>query len=351
MGGEVKLARLYSRIQTTVFGTGYTQDTVVLPINLKGDSSGRKFAAYIQVSQTIGDLDLELGIRGDYFSMIKDKGVIAPRFSASYALTPVTKLRVSAGRFEQSPSYIWLMANPYNRGLTYIGMDQYTVGVERYLESDLSVSIQAYRKTYDHYPVSLTRPYLVMANTGLELQQVFEAYASFGLDFLQSSGTGESRGIELFLQKRLSEVPLFGKLSVTYSESEFTSMDGTSHPSSNDQRWKVAVSCGYIFDEQWEATSTFRLYTGRPYTPFTSSQWLRTSVYYNSARVGLNHSLDLRVVRRWMMGSIAVSTFLDIQNVYDRKPLDVPQWNQTKAQVEYPPSLGIVPSIGVSVEF
>jgi hypothetical protein len=111
------------------------------------------------------------------------------------------------------------------------------------------------------------------------------------------------------------------------------------------------ISFGYIIDEHWEATSTFRFYTGIPYTPYTLGTFNRLSSDYNSQRVGINHGLDLRVSRRWQYERSSLNLYLDIENVYNRKTLEPPDWNQTDNRAEQPPSLGIVPSLGVSVEF
>ncbi len=346
-----KFERLYSRIKTNIRATGFTKDTLLLPIDITSDSSGLKLSAFAQISQTFGDLSVTLGIRSDYLSVIRKKMVTAPRLSLMYELTPVTSLNVSAGRYYQAPSYIWVMVNPYNRSLTYMGVNQYVLEIDHHVRSDLKVTIDAYLKRYDHYPVSITRRYLVMANTAADIQQVTEAYSSFGLDFMQSSGTGTSRGIDLFIQKQFSEVPIYGKLSVSYGTTEFLALDGVGRPSSNDQRWKITGSGGYMYDENWEFTGTFRMYTGRPYTPYSTNTFLRSSALYNTSRVGLNHSLDLRATRKWRVGSYSIDTYLDVQNVYNKKLLEPPIWDSTKGGVIEQPELGIVPSIGVSVEF
>lgn len=350
-GIEGRIARLDDKLATTAFGTGYTNDSNVLPINISNDTSCVKSAAYAQVSQAVGNLTITVGVRGDYLNLITKKLVVAPRFSASFPLTPVTKLNASIGRYYQAPSYIWLMANPFNHDLKYLKMNQYVVGIEHFVRSDLKVSVEAYLKDYSDYPVSITRPYLVMVNTGTELRGVGEAYSSFGLDFLESSGTGFAQGVELFLEKRPSEIPLYGRLSVSYSEARFTALDGISRPSNSDQRWKVNIGCGYIIDERWEVTSTFRFYTGRPYTPFGLNKWERSESLYNSARLSVNHSMDVRVARRWIFATTIMNTYLDIQNVYNRKSVEPPSWNQKKNQQEQSPAIGIVPSLGVSFEF
>ena len=350
-GVEGRIPRIDDRLATTVITTGFTSDPLAIPVNIKGDTTSLKAAAYAQISQSIGRLLLTAGVREDYFKMIKNKTAFTPRISASYSLTPATKFTTSIGQYSQAPAYVWLMTNPYNRGLDYLKVDQYVIGVEHYLQNDIKISLEGYVKNYSHYPVSLTRPYIVMVNTGTEVIEAAEAYTALGLDFLQSSGTGFANGIDLFMEKRLSETPFYGRLSLSYSETMFQALDGISRPSNNDERWKLNIGGGYLFDERWEVTGTFRFYTGRPYTPYTTQNWVRLVPNYNTARVGVNHGLDLRVARRWFFAATNLSCYLDIQNVYNRKQLVPPSWNPTKNLWEQPPEIGVVPSVGVSVEF
>ena len=50
-----------------------------------------------------------------------------------------------------------------------------------------------------------------------------------------------------------------------------------------------------------------------------------------------------------MLGILNI--YIDIQNVYNKKPSVPPYWNQQKNQVAEQDVLGIVPSIGISIEF
>jgi hypothetical protein len=293
------------------------------------------------------------GVRGDYLDIIKQSFAAGPRFSLSFALSTVTKLTGSVGRYDQAPSYIWVVGNPFNlnRDLTFLKMNQYVVGIEHYLQSDLKISLEGYIKDYLDYPASVTRQYFVMVNSGTEVRSVIDAYSAFGLDWLESGGTGFSHGVDLYIEKRLSETPFYGRLTLSYSETMFTALDGVSRPSSNDQRWKLNIGGGYIIDERWEATGTFRFYTGVPYTPYTTGTYDRLSSDYNSVRVGVNHSMDVRVERRWVSERSILSLYLDVENIYNRKELQPPEWDQANSRPVQPAALGIVPSLGISIEF
>ena len=352
-GAEGRIARLNTAMDLTAFETGFTKDPEVLALKFSRDTSAHKAGAYAQLSQMIGDLTLTGGVRGDYLDIITRSFAAGPRFSLSYSLSANTKLTGSVGRYLQAPSYIWIVGNPLNlnKDLTSLKMNQYVVGIEHYLQSDLKINVEGYIKDYFDYPASVTRQYLVMVNTGTELRAVADAYSAFGLDWLESGGTGFSHGVDLYIEKRLSETPFYGRLTLSYSETMFTALDGVSRPSSNDQRWKLNIGGGYIIDERWEATSTFRFYTGIPYTPYTTGTFDRVSTNYNSARVGINHSMDVRVERRWVYEKSILSVYLDVENIYGHKELQPPEWDQATNRQVQPAALGTVPSLGISIEF
>ena len=352
-GIDGRIARLGTAMDLQAFTTGYTQDPKIVSINFSRDTSAQKASAYVQLSQNIGPFTVMGGFREEYLSIITNSFAAGPRLALSFTLSSVTKLNASVGRYLQAPSYIWVVGNPLNlnKDLNYLKTNQYVVGIEHYVQSDLKVSLEAYEKDYIDYPASVTRQYLVMVNTGAELREVAEAYSAFGLDWLQSGGTGYSRGVDLFAEKRLSETPFYARLTLSYSETMFRALDGVSRPTSNDQRWKLNIGWGYIIDERWEATSTFRFYTGRPYTPYTAGTFDRLRSDYNSARVGVNHSMDVRIARRWVLEASLFSVYLDIQNIYNRKAVEPPSWDQASSRPVQPAALGIVPSLGFSVEF
>ncbi len=329
------------------FPTSFGQQ---LLLDARYDTTAIKAGAYTQVVQSIYPFRITLGVRGDYFNLIEDGFVVSPRISATWSFSPLTSLTLSAGRFHQAPSYIWLVSNASNRLLKHISVNQFIAGIEHLLRSDTRVSLETYIKRYFHYPVSELRPYLIMSNTGAGYGGSREAFASFGIDPLVSRGSGEAYGVELFLQKKLSEIPCYGIVSVSYNISHFRALDGILRPNSFDQRWIINLGGGYIFNEKWEFATKFRLATGRPYTQYNPDGTQLISAY-NSARIPINHSLDIRIDRRWTFAKWMLVTYIDIQNIYNRKAEDVPSYNERTGQIEKNQSIGILPSIGVSAEF
>ncbi|MDX1699519.1 MAG: TonB-dependent receptor, partial [Melioribacteraceae bacterium] len=294
-------------------------------------------------------LRLNLGIRADYFDAIENKLTVSPRLSLSYFLTERTNLNFSTGIFRQTPSYIWLTL-PENRKLESIQVNQFILGISHELREDTRLKVEGFYKDYSKYPASQLRPYLVLANTGVGFGGAEENYSSFGLEPLTSDGSGYSRGVELSVQKKSSRIKHYGLASITYSESNFTALDGIERTGQYDQRWIINVSAGYIFNRNWEASLKFRYATGSPYTTFNNDGTQNVSNYLTRT-LGDIHSLDLRVDRRWDFEGWALITYLDVQNVYNNKNITQVRWDIKEQKVEENEEIGILPSIGISLEF
>lgn len=291
-----------------------------------------------------------VGVRFDYFDALNTKYYLSPRFSLSYPLTSVTNLNFSTGIFHQTPSYIWLIADNSNRDLKSIKVNQYIFGFDHQLNYDALLKVEGFIKDYSNYPTSKIRPYLVLANTGAGFSGSDDNYSSFGLEPLVSSGFGISRGIELSVQKKLSDTPYYGIFSFTYAKTDFTSLDGIKRDGAYDQNWIINLSGGYKISKHWEVSAKFRFASGRPYTPFQTNG-TQLVADYNSRRLKSAHSLDLRVDRRWNFQGWSLITYLDIQNIYNQKNLSGIRWDRQKNQVDESSSIGILPSIGISAEF
>ena len=348
-GGIAKFIEFDADILFPTFVTSFGDSLPIASLNKKDNFF--KSGSYLNFNfHLFKRVITNVGVRFDYFDAINTKAYFSPRFSVSYMLTPITSLNFSTGVYYQTPSYIWLIADESNKYLSDVRVNQYILGVDHNLSDDALLKVEAFYKDYSNYPTSLVRPYLVLANTGAGFAGSDDNFSSFGLEPLVSKGFGKSRGVELSIQKKLSETPYYGILSLTYSKTNFTSLDGIERPGSYDQNWIFNLSGGYKIDKSWEVSTRFRFASGRPYTPYLSNGTQEVSEY-NSRRLKSIHSLDLRVDKRWFFSSWSLITYIDIQNIYNRKNLSGIRWDSKDGKVDETSSIGILPSIGVSAEF
>lgn len=323
-----------------------------LPVNsLNTNQIYSKASAYINLNKIFYErLKTNLGLRIDYFSPLEKKIYPAPRISASYNLTDLTSINISSGIYYQAPSYIWLAVEDNKNNLTDIRAEHLILGVDHLIREDILIKIEAFAKWYSDYPVSLIRPYLILANTGAGYSGTDDNFSAFGLEPLINKGKGTSRGIELSIQKKLSEMKVYGIFSFTYSETRFTPLDGINRRGLYDQNLIINLSSGYKFDENWESSLKFRFSSGSPYTPFEQDGKQLVSKYLTESFLPL-HSLDIRVDRRWYFSNLTLITYVDIQNIYNNRRSNYIRWNSRTQRAEMGESIGILPSIGISVEF
>lgn len=348
VGGNAKTVGFDADILLTTGGTD---------LDLALNERFYKGALYVQASRPIiGEVVATLGGRLDYCSGIETQYAPSARGALSVPVGEIFNLNLSGGRYYQSPSYIWLAANEENRRLKSIRTDVGVVGFDRLLSEDVKISLEGYVKLYNDYPASLSRPYLVLANTGAGFGGAEEGFASFGLEPLGSLGKGRAYGAELFLQKKLSETPWYGVASLSLNKGTFTGIDGVERPGNFDQRIIFNISGGWRVTDEWEVGTKFRFATGRPYTPVGSTGdptfGYQIVEGYNSLRLPASHALDLRVDKRWSFSSWNLITYVDVQNIYNRRNPNAPRYNARLGGPDDSESaIGILPSIGISAEW
>ena len=349
-GMQAKRVKFNTTLYLPPFVTTYG-DTISASVD-DAEDIGTKGGAFLQVAQTLPlNALLTVGGRMDYFTLINTKFYFSPRASLSLPVGPLTSVQVSVGQYRQFPSYIWLVSNGANRDLLAPRVNQYVLGVEHMLRSDLKLRLEGFRKEYREYPASVDRTYLTMSNTGAGFGGSEDGFSSYGLDRLVNGGSGNSCGVEFFAQKKLSEVPLYGLVSVTLSETRFTALDGIKRPGNFDQALLFNLSLGYKFDERWESNIKYRYAGGRPYTPYESDGTQNPDAL-NSGRLQGTGILDVRVDRRWNFANWNLIVYIDIQNILNNKYTGQYRWDARTQQVEdMNNGIGILPSIGISAEF
>jgi hypothetical protein len=349
IGGTAKFIKTNYDILFPEFNTSFG-DTLPASRFTKGNNY-LKLGTYFNYNRILFErLNFNLGLRADFFSAINNSFSLSPRGSLSYKINEITNLNFSIGIYQQSPSYIWLQAYEENKNLKMVKVNQYILGFDHKLSYDALLKVEVFYKRYSDYPASTIRPYLVLSNTGAGFEGSESNFSSFGLEPLADAGLGKARGVEISIQKKLSEDPYYGLFSLTCSKADYIPLDGIERPGNYDQTWLLNFSGGYKFNEYWEASTRFRFASGTPYTPFNING-MQNIEDYNSRRLKSIHSLDFRIDKRWYFSDWTLITYLDVQNVYNRKNSTSVRWDIREQRIDETSSIGILPSIGISAEF
>jgi hypothetical protein len=130
---------------------------------------------------------------------------------------------------------------------------------------------------------------------------------------------------------------------------------GRTRPGSFDTRAIANAVLGWRPNAKWELSGKFRIASGLPTTPFittgpTAGQQDFTQ-WNEGERLPVFHGLDVRVDRRWSLRTVQLIGYIDIQNIYGRANVSGVRWDPRLGQVERNESIGLLPSIGFSIEF
>ncbi len=362
-------AKLIRNDNTTSFAdTIYDRSGNRVPLALLGvnplirtNTNAQKYATFVEADWLAHPrLNLNFGLRADYYQFLHDGLYLAPRASVKYKLAEKHSLRASGGVYYQAPSYVWV-ANPFNEGLKALQNRMAVVGYDCLIREDLRLSVEGYYKKYSDLPGGIVpgkTDYIVLTNTGTGFGGREDDFQSFGYYDLTSTGTGQAYGTEFMVQKKFSDIPLYGIFSLTYSKSEVTANNGTTYPGQYDQRVIFNLSGGYIFNSKWEVAAKFRYYTGVPYTPIyrpaenpsNPGSIVNLPDEYLSARLKPGHHLDIRVDRYFNFSNWTLIVYLDIQNIYNYKIPQRPSYDFWENRIITSSDIGILPSVGVSFE-
>lgn len=353
-GASVKFA---SRLDYDIVLPGFARlDDMGRPHALTVDTSftASRGAAYGQLSwKPMPRVRLTAGVRADYYHFLNDALRVAPRIGARIGVDAHTTVTFAVGRYWQSPQLIWLIGDPSNRdALQPFRADHLVAGIEREIRSDLKVQAEAYVQRYGEMPARLWRPQAVLAPAGFD---DITTDIPFGLEPLRSMGTGRSYGVELLARKVLSDIPVYGLASVSLNRTEFTSCDGIARPSAFETRWIGTLLSGWRPNSAWEFSGKLRAAAGLPYTPFITSGpragQLDFTRYNAGGRLPTFVSLDLRADRRWSFAHRQLIAYIDLQNVNGARGVGRYTWDQREQRVKKNESIGLLPSIGVNLQF
>ena len=141
-----------------------------------------------------------------------------------------------------------------------------------------------------------------------------------GQSSLQNSGSGDAKGGEFFVRKKIGG-RFVGWTSYTYEVSrERVTPGGPLVPSEYDQNNILTVLGAYQFSRRWEFSAKWNSHTGNPYTPVESvtnnGMGGLTANYgpYNSARLPSYQRLDLRLTKTVAYKDWTISYYFDIIN-------------------------------------
>ncbi|MDB4152374.1 TonB-dependent receptor [Flavobacteriaceae bacterium] len=283
-----------------------------------------KYGFFGKLSRSFVDnrLSLALGLRSDADSFTNGSTLIdnlSPRLSASYMLNESSswKLNASVGRYFKIPTYTMLgfqnnSGQFINKSNRYTQSDHYVFGVEYNLSPSARFTVEAFRKEYSQYPVSVV--------DGVSLANKGAGFEVLGNEAVIDTGSGLSKGIEVLFQQKLSN-NFYGILAYTLFSSEFSGIDRVRLPSVWDSGNLLTFTGGYKLPKNWEVSLRYRYAGATPFAPTDTAATLTTypQVIIDYSRLGENNLStfkqgDFRLDKKWNFEKLSFNFYFEIQN-------------------------------------
>lgn len=274
---------------------------------------------------------------------------LQPRLSLRQELGARWALNAAAGRYAQGLPVYWRVQGEAGAKPLSMRSDHLQAGVEWRPWPEVLVSLDAFLRRYSHLPVSALNPTLPLADAG-------SYYGYSYLGELESTGKGLSRGVELLVQKKLSQHS-YGSFSYSWSISRYKTPAGSWVLGPFDRRHMATVIVGWIPSHRWELSMKWRIYGGLPTTPIDEAASLAAGdtryqlEAYQDDRQGLYHRLDLRLDHRIQGRRFNLVQFWDIENAYDRRNEAFTYWHHQDAEIKTWYGWRIMPVYGLTLEF
>lgn len=296
-----------------------------------------KLGGYLQWEKRFSFLMASAGLRYDYFS-VNRRGTVAPTCGLTLPLPIMAKLRFGAGRYYQTPDYFMISFDEKNERLLSKYTDQAVLGIDIMLAEDFKSRIEAYYKAYHNVPVNLAM------TTSEELD-----WSTEGIN----SGSGWARGIEVLLQKKVSN-QWWGTLSYSWSlarAQDPRTEEQREYPWDFDYQHIFTTVAGYKFDflgkpwyisnRHWlrhlawtplapfapsdgsEISLRFRYMGGQPYTGKVFREeyqrWvIPAGAELNNTRLPHYQRIDLHIHQHWLGRKMNIISYFEINNILNR---------------------------------
>jgi outer membrane receptor protein involved in Fe transport len=270
------------------------------------------------------DIRATVGLRFDAFTRSNDYA-FEPRGEVAIKLAPKTTFRLSAGAYRRPPE------NQEELEHTDLHAERSTqtiAGVEWEPREGYRLQASTYYTDRSHL--------IIRGDDGV----------------LRNSGRGTTYGSELLGTLRDGPWFVWTSLSLSHSTRRDT-------PTSMDRLFEfdqpISLNASASWQHgKWQLGGRFQLYSGLPLTPITGSVFDSDSNRYvplfgpvYSERGDIHHQLDLRVDRYFHWGPVAMTWFVDVQNVYLEQSTVAYFYSYDYSQKSAFKGLPIIPSIGL----
>jgi hypothetical protein len=225
-----------------------------------------------------------------------------PRLGMEWEWSKDTLLTAGWGRHNQMPTGEQVVRQFGNPNLGHIRAEHSVLGIAQKVDADWNWKAEAYHKKLSNLVVS--DPMLNYIN----------------------AASGKAYGVELLVKKEETD-KLSGWFVLNLARSQRRNdVTGEEFRFQYDQPVNTTLVGTYKLSEAWSFGMKWNYHSGTPYTPITGTSGAYPDgrpipVYagVNSGTLPVYHRLDLRADRNYVFDRWKLSTYFEVNNVYQRK--------------------------------
>lgn len=306
-------------------------------VNSSYNQTSTNYALYADQEFNISNWTMRIGARYDRDGL-SEENLISPRWGASWPVSSKLRFSATAGRYFQAPRFNDRASDPTNKDLENEQIDQFSLGLNYRLTSNLNLFIEPYYQLLDNLVTEQDGVNQTFANTG--------EGTSYGFDtaLTRSFNNGWSADIKYsYNHAKTKDSPTDKDYDADFNRPHSFSIGGV---------WEIS--------ERWKLSSRWKWASGTPKDEsiihenvLGDGEPLRYSKEYvtnNTDRFDSFSSLNFRADYRRSWGRTQLIAFVDIINVLGAENPSTEEFNERAGKDEVEEG-EMLPLIGLRFEW
>jgi len=306
------------------------------------------YSTFFTLKKDIGrKLVSSIGFRTD-LNDYENTTLFSPRMNLDYEIVyNRTNLIFNIGDYYQNPPAIYI-ANNASDELKSAKARQYSISLEHMITTSTKFSISVYQKDYNNSPI--------LPNSNIHNDPTFLFDELRMYNGIVSTGSAESKGLELLIQKKRVE-NFYGLIGGSIFNSTFIDFKGVERNRNHNYKYIFNIVGGYRPQSNWEISIRWSYFGGRPYTPINLEASILNNEQYsdvenfNEAKTPDYHSLFVRYEKRYSLKKSNLILFFEIWNTYNRENIETFFYSKDRQSIEKIVYFSTIPVGGFGIEF